>query len=68
MNPLDRNAIAARVSEVSDLLGLAADLLAEVPAVDANGHRIRGMDQLTALLSVTQAQIAGLPDRIEALQ
>ena len=68
MNTFKRNAIAARASEVSDLLGLAIDLLAEVPIVDSNGHRNRQMDQLDALLSVTLAQVSGLPDRIEALQ
>ena len=67
MNTQDRNTIAVRIEDVTNLLGLALDLVAELPFVDANGHRIRGMDQLDALLRMTLAQTVGLPDQIEAL-
>ncbi|WP_426038215.1 hypothetical protein [Cypionkella sp. TWP1-2-1b2] len=63
----DRNTIAVRCEDVSNLLSLALDLVAELAFVDANGHRIRGMDQLDALLRMTLAQTVGLPSQIEAL-
>ena len=46
----DRNTLAVRCGDVCNLVGLALDLVAELPFVDANGHRIRDMDQLDALL------------------
>ncbi|WP_426034042.1 hypothetical protein [Cypionkella sp. TWP1-2-1b2] len=64
----DRNTIAIRCSDVSNLVGLALDLVAELPFVDSNGHRIRGMDQLDALLRITLAQTEGLPAQIDALK
>jgi hypothetical protein len=67
-NTLERDTIAAQVDTLSRLMGLALSLLAECPYVNAKGHRVREMDQLDALLNVTAAQIAGMADRIEALQ
>ena len=64
----DRNTIAVCCEDVSNLLGLALDLVAELPFVDSNGHRIRGMDQLDALLRITLAQTVGLPEQIEAMK
>ncbi|KAF0170168.1 MAG: hypothetical protein FD162_3644 [Rhodobacteraceae bacterium] len=63
----DRNTIAVRCEDISNLVSLALDLVAELDFVDANGHRIRGMDQLDALLRTTLAQTVGLPAQIEAL-
>ena len=68
MNNPDRDTIAVRVEDVASLVGLTLDLVAELDFVDAKGHRIRGMDQMVALLRMTLAQITGLPDQIEALQ
>ena len=67
MNDLERYAISIRANEVSTLLSLALDLVADLPFVDANGDRIRGMDRLDALLHVTAATALGLPERIDAL-
>ena len=64
----ERETIAASAHGISNLLSLAIDLLADLPFSDTTGKRIRGMDQLDALLRMTLAQVADLPDRIEALQ
>lgn len=45
MNACERNAIAARVGEVSNLLRLTINLRPEVSFVDSNGHRNLQMDQ-----------------------
>lgn len=63
----DRNTIALRIEDVSNLLSLAIDLVAELNCVDSNGKRIRTVDQLGALLRSTLTQITGMPDQVEAL-
>ncbi|MDB5660444.1 MAG: hypothetical protein JWS10_3059 [Cypionkella sp.] len=46
---LDRDTIAVLIEDVSSLVGLALDLVSELNFVNADGSRIRGMDQLDSL-------------------